>query len=356
MIADFLLAGTMIANFLLAGQSNIDEWFHANDGAALEAFEAEFLALNPQFTSVIFYDAARGGSAILSISALATADLRDDPGTDLHNKIASNYWYDAENQSGGPTFDLFDDRITEWVEADVTFEGIIWAQGEASTIYVRPENAAEYQEGLDFVLTALQQLAETENVYIQALGDRLVYSETLHAGTQTIRQVQMDIANHNPNIQVVTTIFDLDLRDSVHLTAEAYVEAAERMAVAISTGEVSPTLDHAVLTENGDIIIQLKLAEDQRLNENGTVLGFSVTDDGIDVPIQNMNIYPNGVIVLTFETPPANPIVSYGDPDVTIHMTATDYLTAVGALATLPIQPFSTVAPTISGQITATHE
>ena len=51
----------MIASFVLAGQSNIDQWFHAGDGAALAAFEETFLALNPQYTSVEFFDASRGG-------------------------------------------------------------------------------------------------------------------------------------------------------------------------------------------------------------------------------------------------------------------------------------------------------
>ncbi len=141
----------MIAHFVLAGQSNVDQWFHADDGAVLDAFKETFLAFNPQYTDVQFFDAARGGSALLSGSASQYAVVRapDDP--ELFNRISQNYWYDEGTGDAGPNLALFSDRLKSAVNSGVEFLGIIWAQGEADTTYVGANGAGDYTTGLQFV-------------------------------------------------------------------------------------------------------------------------------------------------------------------------------------------------------------
>ncbi len=330
----------MIANFLLAGQSNIDEWFQVADGAALAAFEQTFLALNPQYDGVAFYDAARGGSAILSASALTNADLRFDEGTAEYDAVRNNHWYNEEDGTRGPNFDIYQDRIADWVDADVTFKAVIWAQGEADTTFVREDTAQIYREGLEFVLSELTGLAQTEKVYIQALGDRSTYNETLHGGTDIIRQVQIELAD-NSDISVVTTTFDLDLRDSVHLTDEGYITAAQRMALAVSDREQSPFIESAWIAQSGEIILHFDLGHNQQLDVGSLLGGFVVTSHAQSADIVDHTILADGLISLTLAADVTIATVSYGSAELSHTMSKLDFLSAIGDLVTLPVQPFS---------------
>ncbi|WIY27427.1 hypothetical protein [Parasedimentitalea psychrophila] len=115
----------MIASFVLAGQSNIDPWIHAGGGAALKSFEDAYISLNPQFTGVAFFDAARGGSAILQGSAFdyAAARAGDDP--DLYGRISQNYWYDETNDEAGPNLVSFVQSLEDEVASGTQFQAII---------------------------------------------------------------------------------------------------------------------------------------------------------------------------------------------------------------------------------------
>ena len=331
----------MIANFLLAGQSNINQWFHVDGGATLDEFKAAFLRQNPQYSDVAFYDAARGGSAILAASALQHADYRASDDPVLHEAIQQNYWFDEETGTAGPDLQYFEQQILGWIDDGIEFQGIVWAQGEADTTFVNEENADDYAAGLSFVLDELMRVSNADAVYIQALGDRAFYSESLHAGTEIIRQIQADLADQNLNITLSSTIFDLELRDSVHLTDEAYLIAAERIAVAISTGETSPQISHISVSDTGDILIQIDLGKGQTLDDITSAAGFKIMENGGEVAIQSIQVSADGLVRLTPSTPVTAPTVSYGASDVAIGMGVTDYLTATGDLLTLPIQPFS---------------
>ncbi len=330
----------MIAYFVLAGQSNLDEWFTVNDGAALEAFRTEFLARNPQYTDVQFYDAARGGSAILSGSASEYADVRapDDP--ELNARIAANFWYDEDTGTAGPNLDLFAARIAAEVANGTQFLGVIWAQGEADTTYVGANGAEDYAAGLHFVLDALAQASGAPAVYIQALGDRTFYSETLHGGTAAIRAAQEAIADASDAITLATTIFDLPLRDSVHLTDEGYEIAAIRMAIAISTGETSPAVGNAILLDDTTLLIQMDLAPDQTIDSAFDLGGFTLTDNGVEVAILSATMTPEGQLRIVTASPVSNPTLSYGAVEDSADMQPGDFIFATGPAATVPILPF----------------
>ncbi|WP_298292275.1 hypothetical protein [uncultured Litoreibacter sp.] len=330
----------MIAHFVLAGQSNMDEWFNADNGAALDAFRAEFLARNPQYTDVQFFDAARGGSAILSGSASDYADTRapDDP--ELNARIAANYWYDEDTGTGGPNLDLFTGRIAAEVANGTEFLGVIWAQGEADTTYVGANGAADYAEGLQFVLDALVEASGAPSVFIQALGDRAFYSEALHGGTAAIRAAQEAIADASDAVTLATTIFDLPLRDSVHLTDAAYEIAAIRMAIAISTGETSPAAGEALLLNDTTLLIQLDLAPGQAVGGTFDLGGFVVTDNGSEVGIQSATVTPEGLLRIITVDPVTQPTVSYGGVAQSSEMEPGDFLFATGPNATVPVLPF----------------
>ena len=331
----------MIAHFVLAGQSNMDEWFHAGDGAALEAFRDTFLALNPQYTDVQFFDVARGGSALLSESALEYAAVRapDDP--DLFDRISQNYWYDENSGEAGPNLSMFSANLEEAVDSGIEFLGVIWAQGEADTTYVGVNGADEYTDGLRFVLDQLVQASGAPQVYIQGLGDRAFYSETLHGGATAIREAQQLIADSSDTITLATTIFDLDLRDSVHLTVDAYQAAAIRMAIAISTGETSPTVGEAILIDANTILIQLELAPDQQFSGEIELGGFSMLENGTEIELSSVFITPAGLLRIETLSEVSNPTISYGAVEQSVNMQPDDFIYVTGPNGTVPILPFN---------------
>ncbi len=330
----------MIANFVLAGQSNLDQWFHAGDGAALDAFKETFLALNPQYTDVQFFDAARGGSAMLSGSASQYADVRAPDDSELHERVSQNYWYDEATGTAGPNVTLFTGRLEAEVASGTEFLGVIWAQGEADTTYVGANGAEEYTEGLAYVLDQLMAASGAERTYIQALGDRAFYSEDLHGGTDEIRAVQQEIADSSDLITVATTIFDLALRDSVHLTDDEYLVAARRMALAISTDEVSPAAGEAILVDENTILVQLSLAPSQSFSSTFDLGGFTLCESGVEIAIVSASMTTAGLLRIETQSTLSNPTLSYGSAQDSVTMQLDDFIYVSGPNGPVPILPF----------------
>lgn len=331
----------MIAYFILAGQSNMDQWFHAGDGAALAAFKETFLTLNPQYTDVQFFDAARGGSAMLEGSALEYADDRASDDPDLYDRIAENYWYNETTGEAGPNLVGFIEDIEAAVDEGIVFSGIIWSQGEADTTYVGANGADDYAEGLQFVLDELMQASGAPHVYIQALGDRSFFSQTLHGGSAAIRDAQQKIADQSDAITIATTIFDLDLRDSVHLTVEGYEAAGVRMAIAISTGETSPAIGEVILVDPNTILIQIDLARDQQFSGIIDLGGFSLVENGEEVQISHVEISASGLLRIETLTYLSNPSIAYGAVEQSVDMQASDFIYVTGPNGTVPVLPFN---------------
>lgn len=330
----------MIAHFVLAGQSNLDQWFHAGDGVALEAFKATFLELNPQYTDVQFFDAARGGSALLSGSALEYAAVRAPDDAALYERISENYWYDETTGTAGPNLTMFLEDIEAAVAAGTEFLGVIWAQGEADTTYVGANGAGDYTEGLAYVLEQLALASDAPHTYIQALGDRSFYSERLHAGATAIREAQQFVADSSDAITLSTTIFDLDLRDSVHLTDEAYEIAAMRMAVAISTGETSPGVGEAILVDARTLLVQLELSPDQVFTGEVGAGGFTLLDGGVEIDIDAITMSAEGLLRVTTLSDLSEPILAYGSVEQSVDMQPADFINVSGPNGPVPILPF----------------
>lgn len=336
----------MIAHFVLAGQSNVDQWFHAGDRAALEAFRETFLALNPEYTDVQFFDAARGGSAMLSGSAGQYADVRASEDAALHERISQNYWYDETEGTAGPNLTLFTERLEAEVASGTEFFGVIWAQGEADTTYVGANGAEDYVEGLAYVLDALMEASGAGETYIQALGDRAFYSEALHGGTTAVRDAQQTVADGSDAITIATTIFDLDLRDTTHLTDAGYEEAARRMAIAISTEETAPATGEAILLDAHTLLVQLQLAPGQSFTGPFSLGGFSLSDAGGAVEILSATISVAGLIRIETLAPLSNPTLSYGAAEDSVSMQPGDYLYVTGPNGPVPVLPFDlTLSP-----------
>ena len=336
-----------IAHFLISGQSNIDQWFHSGEGSALKAFKETYLSLNPHISDVIFYDAARGGSAMLASNARLYAESRSTIGTSAYTVYVNNYWWDEEKDERGYSFNLFKKRIEGWVKDGVIFDGILWAQGEADTAYITKDNIALYQSNLTKVLHELIRLSQCEKIYIQSLGDRSSYSRTLHQGTELIRKAQSDVALHDERITLATAVHDLTLRDSVHLTEEGYRLAAKRMAIAISTGETSPQVISASREANR-LYLKFDLKKGQTFKKELRARGFRVTDAGGTADIKAMNSDEFGFITLVMNRIMKDAKIDYSLAEWSHQMGKEDFIYAIGAVEH-PLLPF-TIEATAAGE------
>ncbi|MEM8694557.1 MAG: sialate O-acetylesterase [Pseudomonadota bacterium] len=336
-------AGKPQANFLLAGQSNIDEWFHVDDGAVLETFRKSFLRLKPQYRDVELFRVSRGGSALFRQFAEANArEFADDP--DLFERVRRNYWFDERAEEPGPAFDRAKDRIGRWMTGKSGFEGVIWSQGESDAIHVGQRDCDRYTEGLAKVLKGLSQCGGDCPVFVQELG-RITPSHTAqHARVERVRAAQRAVAHAHDEIVIATTTFDLPLRDEVHLTTDSYHMAAKRMAAAVAGGEYSPTVLRAHIDEQGAIAIQLDLADSQTLDRCPKTAGLQITSDGSTVPVEALHTDAEGSILVVPARPIESATIDYAGPATVDHMGSDDFLTVTGPHMSLPVRPFRTTA------------
>jgi len=318
-----------VAYFVLAGQSLIDNWFRV-DGL-LDAFKSEFLKYNPQYSDVQFFDAATGGSAMLQSTAELNFQLNGNP------KTETNYWYDETTGTPGPVLQSYESKLATWA-AGKTVLGIIWDQGQADTANVQSSVlAAQYQEGLEYVLGRLMADSGAQAVYIEGLGDRSTYSQRLHGGTETIRDIQKAYAAVNDFAHVLTTTFDLPLADSVHPTDAGAIISAIRMADAISGIAACPDISHAIMAADGSIYLSLDNLGDQPLLALSSVEGFLL--NGVDVASVSVDS-TNNVVIIHPAHVADQAYLEYAPPQVSYEMTEGDMLLVGGPTGNLPVQPF----------------
>ncbi|MBC2777740.1 sialate O-acetylesterase [Parasphingopyxis marina] len=328
------------ANFLLAGQSNIAEWVTADGGAALESFRRKFLALSPASSSVQFFSVARGGTALLHDFARANAE--SDPGDDaIKARIRQNYWCEGESKSFGPAFALAQRKIGAWRAQSTRFDEIIWAQGESDAINLREADFDRYCAALSDVLLALREKANCERVLVQELGHWTCTGTRGKCGIERVRRAQREVAAACPAIEIASASFDLPTRDGIHLTTEGYCIAADRMAVAIATGERSPLPVSGSSDAQGRIEIGLDMVPGQRLDANDRTTGWRLVDEIGEIAIAELSTHAEGRIVLSAERPFEKALLSYAGAACVENMVDGDFLTVTGANLTLPVRPFS---------------
>ena len=321
-----------IAYFVVSGQSLTDSYFVFPSSQA--AFRAEFLAHNPEYTDVQFFDAARGGSAMTRADAALNGADNGNPET------TQNYWYDERTGGDGPTLDLFSDNLADWAQGKQVL-GIIWDQGEADTRWlVNHHSIRDYKIGLEYTLQRLISLSGGDiPVYMQGFGDRSVYSETLHAGADTLHAIQQQFADDHSWAHLVSNTIDLPLFDTVHLTEQGYVTAAIRMAMAISTGAQSPTFDRVQMDGKGHILISFDMPQDFSLDTPSDAGAFQFTNEsGASIHIDDIRVFSDfGVVSLRLKHPSDGGTLSYASSTFSFDLTMDEFLFSAG----LPVQPFN---------------
>lgn len=332
------------ANFLVAGQSNTAEWFKVDEGAPREAFRNAFLQAQARFREVQLFDIARGGSAMLPSSAISNAaEFKDDPS--LLDIVQKNYWYDETTDLFGPAFERACRRIKAWRSDGISFDGIIWSQGESDAIYLDPPSTIAYRSGMARVFGALMEASGAPAVYIQEFGLLGEAKVGHNRRAEIVRELQRAIAAQNSVFDILSTTFDLPRRDVVHLTGEGYRVAAMRMGIAIATGEKSPLISGGGIAANGDIILHVDLADGQQLDGCEGQAGFEIFHGDNAIAISAFRTEPDGRIIVKPKSQVDAATISYAGWRVVDDMGEKDRLTVTGPRLTLPVRP-STVEVT----------
>ena len=327
------------ANFLVAGQSNIAEWFTAADGQAIKEFQRHFTAHSPEIASVRICNAATGGSALLKQVAQKNSEpFFDNP--DFCQRVKDNYWFDENSGDLGPALVSAERSIQKWRRQGVVFEGIIWSQGEADAIHLSNEIAEVYRNALPKVLQRLIWRSGAQAVYIQELGRIDPPTPASVHGVNCIRAAQRDQAEYDPRIHIASTTFDIPLRDPVHLTNAGYKEAAKRMAIGIAAGETSPTVDHGFIDPEGVIHLQLGLGEGQVLKHIATADAFQLFGAGKAQPISKIDLSSAGEIQITPQSNLDSCELDYAIGTILTEVDPDAFLMVQGAAHSVPVRPF----------------
>lgn len=343
-MADILVSEN-VAYFVIAGQSLAARF--AEDSSALAAFEAEFLAHNPQYTAVEFFNAARRGTTILLGAAEFRAEYRGDP------EPPTNYWYDEVSGVDGPILNEVAADLAAWGQGR-TVLGIIWDHGQTETLFVTPgERAADFTTGTHYVLSRLMELSGTSQVFIQGFGDRDAYYPDHDRGSDLMHQLQQDFPDIHSYATLVTATYDLPLADAIHLSSEGFVTAAIRLARGISTGIVSPEAGDVTVSADGAIFVTI--AEGGRgLSLAASSDAFRLyTADGTEVAIASITVDSSaGLVIVTPEMHGLAAQIRYASSLFSFELDAGEVLLS----GDLPVQPFNAHLRTISVTISAEGE
>ncbi len=326
-------------NFLLVGQSNIGQWFTAADGKPVEDFIRHYLSQHPENEAVQLFDAAKGGSALLKQSAQMNAvDFEDD--VELCRRVQDNYWFDEISEKFGPAFLKAERSIQKWRGQGIAFDGIIWSQGEADAIHLREELAETYCNTLPKVFQRLIWRSGAKALYIQEIGRIDPVTSATISGVDCVRKAQRMQAQHDPRVHIISTTFDLPLRDPVHLTNDGYREAAKRMAIGIATGETSPTIDRGFIDSQGVIHLRLALGAGQALKPDPSANAFQLRGAGQDQSVADIRLSGDDEILITPEGNADSYQVDYAIGERLAEIDPSDLLLVEGKARSVPVRPF----------------
>ena len=297
-----ILTAPSTAVFLVGGQSNVDLWF--KHGSVIKAFEERFEALTG-FDDVVLVDVSGGGSAMLSNSAEFRALSQGlTPGTPAYDEIADNYWINSTDNSPGSALTAATDVIAELAGEGVSFQGMIWAQGEGDVSYLTdtPGDAGAYQGAMAEVFGTIRSSAGLTDIFVQQLGDQSAVSLSKDPGAELVRQAQFNIAQSEASTVLATSIADLALDDDVHLTRTSYEQAARRMADVVSGVEQPLALSQARV--QGDLVtLTINGAGSNQLIVPTDPVAFRVLVDGEAVAITGITqVGTTPVVQLSVDT------------------------------------------------------
>ncbi|MCI4662830.1 MAG: Ig-like domain-containing protein [Neomegalonema sp.] len=310
----------------------------AADRFAIRYFEQH----GGQYGDVIIVDAASGGKPMLEQSNEDQPSFFDEFQSGALEAVG-----DGNGDFDGPMLsDTVKPAIDDALAGRTNLElvGLVWAQGEADTTLLQTnadlttedeELEALYAAGLNYTTNeilnytlnsfpgAFQGQASEPLIYIQHIGRRLGSFE----GLDDVKDIQNAFAAANDNVVLATEIYDIELTDTVHLTAEGFHIAADRMAAAITSGNTGPVVTNvtmqnsftdATVTFDVDVPagMTLTLGDDAKdllfVRDEGVLSNVGPRVEEQFIPVTSVAINGNQIVFTLSRPMVGDGVLSYG--------------------------------------------
>jgi len=337
-----------VAYIPVIGQSMVASWFEYP--SVLQAFKDEFLKLRPEYTDVVLYDAARGGSATTQAAALAYATIRGGEGTDAYDAVLNNYWV-TDNLTDGHDLQLFLPRLASWAESKTIF-GAIFDLGETDSVWMNdPERLAEQNAATDYLLSRIESVIGQTTFYVQAVGDRAFYNASINSGTDPMHAFQQNYAATHPDFRLATETYDLPTADSIHLTEEGFIGAAIRMADAMALGTTTATEDFVTAATNGNLYVSLDMANGEQVSDLSSTDAFRiVAPDGSAIAVESVTVdQASHLLIVTPSASVAGATLEYASATYSFDLGHDDFVYA----GNNPLHPFTVTPDAAHESVTA---
>jgi Ca2+-binding RTX toxin-like protein len=337
-----------VAYIPVVGQSMVDAWFRYP--SVLDAFKDEFLKLRPEYSDVVFYDAARGGSATTQAAALMSANNRYAPGTDNYNAVMNNYWVN-DNLTDGHDLQLYLPGLTSWAQGKDIF-GVIFDLGETDSTWMNsPDRLTEQNAATEYLLSRIEDAIGATTFYVQAVGDRSFYKQSLDSGTDPMHAFQQAFAEAHGDFRLATETYDLPTADSIHLTEDGFIQAAIRMADAMALGTTTTTEAFAATAVGGKIYVSLDVSPGQHLSDLESTDAFKlIAADGSEIAISSVAVdTQSNVLVITPSASAAGATLEYASATYSFNLGHDDFLYAGDD----PVHPFTVALGTAHQTVAA---
>ncbi len=242
----------------------------------------------------------------------ATTFLNGATGGSAANKTSDplSYWWDLDTNTRGPAFDVFYNRIND-SRARITH--ILWAQGEEDSFQIDTNTTrSQYKQALEAIFADMRQTLGVPPIYIQRIGRRHSFSNG--GGIQIVRDIQAELITEHSWCFDAAEIYDLALRDNVHIDDDGYITAGIRNGLTLmnTPGKRGPVISNII---RNDVTLSVTIEHDIGNDFIPTVHidGFRFFDDNNEIIITNAVKTNANTISLTLSTLPhsANKILYY---------------------------------------------
>lgn len=156
-----------------------------------------------------------------------------------------DYWYDTGTNTNGPLLTAALAKIAAAYTAGKTPQAIIYDHGQTESLYLgSTASRTAVTAAMNAIINALAAAAPGVPIYLQTLIGR----ENVAAnGSQIMREIQLNVAATNGNVDGFIDHYDSKLIDGTHPLNAGYRRAGDRMGKMIGAAYAPPAITAAVL-------------------------------------------------------------------------------------------------------------
>lgn len=279
-----------------AGQSNMANFFTNAKGE----YETAYNAVAPAGETVLLYQGATSGSALLYAAS------------------STNYWYREDNDTFGPCWDTFVAGVNTAVAAGRTITTILWNQGE-SDIGLLPQTGYQtrYSNALiTKVFAAMRTLIPDVTIVIVPMNRNGSSTSINLPGYALMRALHVSLAanaTYSSWLKLGPEIFDQPDDGGPHATSQGYKNLVPRLARYSASlrnghnvlGGVNGPRVNAAQRDGQTITVGLLHDGGNDVTPTSAISGFRYFDNGAEISVTAALRASASSVTLTLATLPA---------------------------------------------------